>query len=719
MDTLAALRDRIRALHLADEDTALGAMVRDHGLTPRDRAQISVDAAALITDIRAADSPGLMEVFLAEYGLSTDEGIALMCLAEALLRVPDAQTIDDLIEDKIAPSAWGAHLGQSSSSLVNASTWALMLTGKVLREPQSGGLADTLHAAVRRLGEPVIRVAVKRIMKEMGHQFVLGQDIDDAIRRAAQEEAQGFTYSYDMLGEAALTAADAETYFDAYRTAITALAKRATHPDIRQNPGISIKLSALHPRYEEGQRARVMAELVPRVTDLSRLAQDAGMGLNIDAEEADRLELSLDVIEAVLGDPTLAGWPGFGVVVQAYSKRAPAVIDWLYALGQSLDRQIMVRLVKGAYWDTEIKRAQVDGVTDFPVFTRKAATDVSYLSCARQLLGLTDRIYPQFATHNAHTVAAILHMGADPAAYEFQRLHGMGEALHRLVMGRAGTRCRIYAPVGAHRDLLAYLVRRLLENGANSSFVNQILDGDITPEDIARDPYAEANAARTNAAVIAPSALFLPERVNSQGWDLRNRDHLAAFETARAPFHSHQWRAGPVIAGRSSPTPKTAVASPSNPKDIVGYVALASAADVDHALDAARPWAPDAPKTRARVLNRAADLYEANGGELFAGLAREAGKTPTDAVAELREAVDFLRYYAGAAEDRDALGTVLCISPWNFPLAIFTGQIAAALAAGNAVIAKPAGQTPLIATRAVRLLHEAGVPVASLQLLPG
>ena len=484
---LAPLRAAIRAARLAPEGPALEALIAAHGPEADLRARAARRGAALVGKMRSDRSPGLMEVFLAEYGLSTKEGIALMCLAEALLRVPDAATMDALIEDKIAPSEWGAHLGHSASPLVNASTWALMLTGRVLQDGE--GMAGVLKGAVRRLGEPVIRKAVARAMREMGQHFVLGQDMAEAMRRAAVEERRGYAYSYDMLGEAAMTARDAAAYLEAYAGAIRALAPACRTDDIRINPGISIKLSALFPRYEQGQRARVMAELVPLVRDLARMARAQGMGLNIDAEEADRLDLSLDVIAAVLADEALAGWDGFGVVVQAYGKRAGPVIDWLYALAETHDRRIMLRLVKGAYWDTEIKRAQVAGLEDFPVWTRKPATDVAYLCHARKLLGMTDRIFPQFATHNAHTVAAILEMGADNDAYEFQRLHGMGEALHELVREGNGPRCRIYAPVGKHRDLLAYLVRRLLENGANSSFVNQVLDGAVPAATVARDPF--------------------------------------------------------------------------------------------------------------------------------------------------------------------------------------------------------------------------------------
>src|SRR6056297_3023966 len=699
----------------ADEAETLARLTEIADLSPEDRARICARAAQLVRDIRRRSDTGLMEVFLAEYGLSTDEGIALMCLAEALLRVPDADTIDALIEDKIAPSDWGRHMGHSTSPLVNASTWALMLTGKVLKDEEPGPVGH-LRGAIRRLGEPVIRTAVGRAMKEMGRQFVLGETIKSAMDRAAGMEKKGYTYSYDMLGEAARTDADATRYHLAYSRAITAISNACTHRDIRKNPGISVKLSALHPRYEVAQRAQVMDVLMPRLRSLALLAKSAGMGLNIDAEEADRLSLSLDVIEATLSEPSLAGWDGFGVVVQAYGQRASHVLDYLHDLATRLDRRIMVRLVKGAYWDTEIKQAQVEGIDGFPVFTNKAATDISYIANARKLLSMTDRIYPQFATHNAHTVAAILDMATDPETYEFQRLHGMGEALHDIVMQSEGTRCRIYAPVGAHRDLLAYLVRRLLENGANSSFVNQIVDEDVPPETVARDPF-EAIADSHPHLPDGPD-LFQPERRNSKGFDLTHQPTLDRIEAARGPFANHHWQAAPLIAGDAAPQPPEPVTNPADPADIPGTVAWASPADVETALAAAAPWEAPAEE-RATVLNRVADLYEENFAELFAVIAREAGKSLPDAVAELREAVDFLRYYAANAPSEAPVGTFTCISPWNFPLAIFTGQISAALAAGNAVLSKPAEQTPLISHMAVGLMHEAGVPAHALQLLPG
>ena len=704
---------------LRDEAALVRSLITDAGLSAADRTRIAASGADLVKAIRGSAKPGLMEVFLAEYGLSTDEGIALMCLAEALLRVPDADTMDALIEDKIAPSNWGRHLGHSASSLVNASTWALMLTGRVLDDTRPG-IASHLRGAVKRLGEPVIRTAVSRAMKEMGRQFVLGETIEAAMKRARDLEGKSYTYSYDMLGEAARTERDARRYHLSYSRAITAISTAAKSKDIRENPGISVKLSALHPRYEVAKRERVMEELVPRVRALAGLAKAAGIGLNIDAEEADRLALSLQVIEAVLSDPALKGWDGFGVVVQAYGRRAGAVIDWLYALSTRLNRKIMVRLVKGAYWDAEVKRAQVLGLASFPVFTRKQSTDVSYIANARKLLGMTDRIYPQFATHNAHTVAAVLDMATDKKSFEFQRLHGMGERLHDIVLSDHGTRCRIYAPVGAHRDLLAYLVRRLLENGANSSFVNQIVDEAVPPATVAACPLTaiEAMTSIENPVLQTGPELF-GSRTNSKGWDLTDSADLEAIETARAPHQAALFEARPILAGDVAGGLRAEMRNPAD-GSLVGHVLPATAPDVQMALASATPW-DAAPAERAEVLRRAADLYEAEFGKIFAILAREAGKTLPDAVGELREAVDFLRYYGdqGVKLTAPARGIFTCISPWNFPLAIFSGQIAAALAAGNAVLAKPAEQTPLIAAFAVELLHRAGVPATALQLLPG
>lgn len=728
--SMAACRDNIRSHYLADEATVVKTLVANAGISSDDRKRISARAAELVRNVRAHSTPTMMEKFLAQYGLTTKEGVALMCLAEALLRVPDKTTIDALIEDKVASGNWGEHRGQSKSSLINSSTWALLITGKLLAPVDPQGLATTLRSMVKRLGEPVVRAAVAQAMKEMGRQFVLGRDIQEAVKRAKKYEERGYTYSYDMLGEAARTGADALRYHRAYSKAIAALAPSCVHAEIRRNPGISVKLSALHARYEFGQKDRVMSELVPRALELAKQAKAANMGFNIDAEEADRLDLSLDVIEAVLSDPALAGWDGFGVVVQAFGKRATHVLDWLYALSSKLDRRIMVRLVKGAYWDAEIKRAQVMGLEDFPVFTRKVNSDVSYMACAKQLLGMTDRIYPQFATHNAHSVSAIIELAQGRDCFEFQRLHGMGESLHDAVLTKQGTRCRIYAPVGAHQDLLAYLVRRLLENGANSSFVNQIVDTRIKPEDIARDPFDAVEAmgdALSSKAILRPADLYGAERRNAKGWDITNPVEVAAIEAGRDRFKSCQWTGGPVLARESRGGKVEEVRNPAKPSDLVGHVTQASSEDIEAAIDAAQSgfeiWSALPVEERSKRINRVADLFEEHVFELFALATREAGKSLLDGIAEIREAVDFARYYPNEAlrnqEFGAGRGVIACISPWNFPLAIFAGQVLAGLAAGNAVIAKPAGQTALIATRAVELMHEAGIPREAIQLLPG
>nr|WP_321510433.1 bifunctional proline dehydrogenase/L-glutamate gamma-semialdehyde dehydrogenase PutA [uncultured Celeribacter sp.] len=697
----------------APEEDVLAQLVADAGLSEASRHLISERAATLVTRIRTEAKPTLMEHFLAEYGLSTREGVALMCLAEAMLRVPDRFTIDALIEDKIAPSEWSKHLGTAASSLVNASTWALMLTGKVLDDDQPG-VAGTLRGAIKRLGEPVIRTAVGRAMKEMGRQFVLGETIEGALKRGQDRVEQGFTYSFDMLGEAAMTRADADRYAKSYADAIASIGRAATRGSIVDNPGISIKLSALHPRYEVAQEERLLAELVPVVLQLARQAKSVGIGMHVDAEEQDRLVLSFKVIEAIMADPELDGWDGLGIVVQAYGKRAGAAIDALYDMAIRYDRKINVRLVKGAYWDTEMKLAQVEGLSDFSLFTSKTATDVSYICLARKLLDLGDRIFPQFATHNAHTVAAVLELAGD-RPFEFQRLHGMGERLHDIVLKETKGHCRIYAPVGAHRDLLAYLVRRLLENGANSSFVHQIVDESVRPQDIARDPFYGLASAKAPSGLVAPSAIFGADRVNARGFDLTDESTLAEIDRARDVVLP---KAMPLTL-RPATGSEVTITNPATGA-AVSEVLEADAATVSRALDDAQVWNAPAAE-RAAVLRRAADLYEANYGPLFAVLGREAGKSLSDAVGELREAVDFLRYYAQQGETNPgvARGIVAAISPWNFPLAIFTGQISAALMAGNAVICKPAEQTPLVAFMAVQLLHQAGVPRPVLQLVTG
>jgi len=716
--------DAINEAHLADEATLTQQIMEDADLSQEQRDNIQERAIKLIDFIRNSGQPGLMDQFLSEYGLSTNEGIALMCLAEALLRVPDAGTIDALIEDKIAPHDWDEHFGQSSSILVNASTIGLMLTGRVLDEDNTASVSGLLHRTVKRLGEPVVRMAVKRAMKEMGNQFVLGQTIEQAIKRGRAEIREGFLYSYDMLGEGALTQSDADAYYEAYSNAIKVIGKSGSDGPIAQRPGISVKLSALHPRFEFNKAERLQQELVPRLKTLALLAKEYGMGLNIDAEEANRLEASLPILLATLRDERLAGWDGFGVVIQAYGKRATHVIDWLYQLATELDRKVMVRLVKGAYWDSEIKHAQVEGSADFPVFTQRAATDVSYICCAKKLLAMTDRIYPQFATHNAQTAAAILELADAGQPYEFQRLHGMGETLHNHLRQNEGVSCRIYAPVGPHKDLLAYLVRRLLENGANSSFVNQINDKRLPSRTLATDPMDRLtlSAGKRSSNLKSPADIYGPSRLASRGWDINSSTDILEINDARQEYLSQQWSAKPITIVRWSGSGKEALFNPANPADKVGTVIFATAEDAVQAANAATTWGDVSAEERAKFLRRAADLYEAEFGELFALLAREAGKTHADAIAEVREAVDFLRYYATQAEKlgiHRPLGIITCISPWNFPLAIFTGQIAAALTAGNGVLAKSAESTPLIAARAVTLMHNAGVPLSVLQYLPG
>jgi RHH-type proline utilization regulon transcriptional repressor/proline dehydrogenase/delta 1-pyrroline-5-carboxylate dehydrogenase len=716
--------DAIRALHVANEGEVLSSLINSSGINLSQRQLIQDRAVSLIDAMRSGGQPGLMEMFLSEYGLSTNEGIALMCLAEALLRVPDAGTIDALIEDKITPYDWNDHYGHSGSSIVNASTVALMLTGRILDVDNTSSVSGLLNRTVKRLGEPVVRTAVKRAMKEMGNQFVLGQTIEEALKRGRSEMKRGFLYSYDMLGEAALTQSDADKYFESYADAIHAIGKQAGEGPIPDQPGISVKLSALHPRFEYAKTERLLKELAPRLTSLAMLAKRYNLGLNVDAEEAGRVEPLLQVVKAALSDPKLAGWDGFGLVIQAYGKRAAPIIDWLYALASKLDRRVMVRLVKGAYWDSEIKQAQSDGAADYPVFTRRVATDISYTCCAARLLRMTDRIYPQFATHNAQTAAAILELANDKASFEFQRLHGMGEMLHNILLEDESARCRIYAPVGPHKDLLAYLVRRLLENGANSSFVNQVVDPRYTSASLAADPFDSLQVIQNGPPTrLKPAAdLYAPDRVAAKGWDLENSDVVRQIDFARERYFDYRWYAKPIMADEFIGQPAKEIYNPAVSGEIVGSVIEASVEDCINATSLANIWQYAGATERAFTLRRAAELFESNFGELFALLAREAGKIPADAVAELREAVDFLRYYANQVERHSAgepRGIITCISPWNFPLAIFTGQIAAALAAGNGVLAKPAETTPLIATAAVKLLHAAGVPRDVLQLLPG
>lgn len=725
IDNLSVIRQRVRQHLYADEAILVRQLAEQAALSPSERKAICDDAAGLIARVRDSGAASMMEAFLAEYGLSTKEGVALMCLAEALLRVPDAATIDALIEDKITAGQWQEHLGHASSPLINAATWGLLITGKLLSPSEERHLGGTLRGMIKRMGEPLVRTAVAQVMREMGRQFVLGTNMDKALKRAEKMQAVGYTYSYDMLGEAAKTNDDALRYMKAYQDAISALAPHC-HGDVRENPGISVKLSALFPRYEFAQRDRVLEELLPRVHKLADMAARANMGFNIDAEEADRLDVSLDVIETLVKGAHWGDWQGFGVVVQAYGKRASFVLDWLYQLASQQQCKMMVRLVKGAYWDSEIKRAQVLGTPDYPVFTRKVNSDVSYLACARQLFAMTDRIYPQFATHNAHTVAAVMHMAGDQTNYEFQRLHGMGESLYRSLVANGQVQCRIYAPVGAHSDLLAYLVRRLLENGANSSFVHQLVDSSLTPQMIASDPFVgvlDGGRSLSSLQIPAPKDIFGTERRNAKGWDLTDPQLLDELYQKRQRFAKHHWYAGPLVASNLVGGKVNEVINPSDLQDVVGYVTDSTLEDVDLALAESLKgrelWHGMPVADKVAAFRRYAKALEDNADELMALACREAGKTLADAVAELREAVDFALYYANQIDSSRGRGTICCISPWNFPLAIFAGQCLGALAAGNAVVAKPAEQTPLMAFRAVQLMHEAGIPVASMQLLTG
>ena len=730
LQSMAACREKIRAHYLADETEVVNALVADTQLSLEQRRSISARAAALVHGVRTESRPTMMEMFFSEYGLNNQEGIALMCLAEALLRVPDKLTIDALIEDEISYVDWDSHLAESKFLLVNAASLGLFVTGKLIKPIEKQGIADTLRTMIKRVGAPVVRAAFDQVMKGMGRQFVLGRDLPEAIQQSKKYEAHGYTYAYDILGESARTDADAWRYQRAYLAAIESLAPLAQSDDLRKNPAISVKLSALYARYEFTQKERVMNELVPRVLELARKAKAAQMGFTIDAEEADRLDLSLDIVEAVFSDPSLAGWDGFGIAVQACGLRAPHVIDWLYALSQKLDRCMIVRLVKGAYWDAEIKRAQVMGLEGFPVFTRKVNSDICYIACAKKLLQMTDRIYPQFASHNAHSVSTVLELCNDPERFEFQRLHGMGESLFDPMVSNKQVHCRIYAPVGQHRDLLAYLVRRLLENGANNSFVNQLVDDSIKPEEIARDPFAVVEImknALTSQTITLPHAIYGVARRNAKGWDLTNVEDVNMIEMQRVKFKAHQWQGGAVLAAKVQGRDIQEVRNPAQPGDLVGHVVQASITDIESAIGAAQSafpsWSAQPVEERNACICRIADLFEIHAYELFALATREAGKNMVDAIAEIREAVDFARYYAHQAQENAALGSgrgvIACISPWNFPLAIFAGQVLAALAAGNSVIAKPASNTVLIATRAVELMHEAGIPKAVLQLLPG
>jgi RHH-type proline utilization regulon transcriptional repressor/proline dehydrogenase/delta 1-pyrroline-5-carboxylate dehydrogenase len=752
-----ALPDRtaISEALLAEEGPLVEGLIETARVSKDERQAIERIATGLVQAARAGRREfGGVDSFLHEYGLSSQEGVLLLCLAEALLRIPDAETADKLIAGTIGSGDWSRHLGHSGSLLVNASTWGLMLTGRLIdwSESEDGDVGSTVQRLVARSGEPAIRQALRHAMRILGNQFVIGQTIDEALAQATEEERKGYRFSFDMLGEAARTEDDAERYALRYRQAAIAIGQWPGCPMARNEealqarPGLSVKLSALHPRYRPSQELRLEAELLPRLKELALVMREAWLPLTIDAEEADRLDLSLGLLEPLLTDPALAGWNGLGLAVQAYSKRALQTIGWLGKVAAATGRRIPVRLVKGAYWDSEIKWAQDSGYASYPVFTRKVNTDVAYLASARALLARPDVFYPQFATHNAQTIAAITVLAGD-RPYEFQRLYGMGEALHREVVHpeRVGKPCRIYAPVGGHRDLLAYLVRRLLENGANASFVNRLADDEAPIATIIADPVEMAAKLepKANPSIPSPPCLFAPDRKNSLGlplWEKAAREPLlgAMREALAKPAEATPIVAGEALKGGNC----VEVTSPHDRRVVVGTCHYAGDEAIDRALTAAKgasdAWDAQGGAARAAILDRAADLFEADRAGLMALMVREAGKTIANAQGDLREAVDHLRYAAaearrkfedpvllkGATGERNALslhgrGVFACISPWNFPLAIFTGQIAAALAAGNAVVAKPAEQTPLVAARAVRLLHRAGVASEVLHLLPG
>ncbi|WP_185815045.1 bifunctional proline dehydrogenase/L-glutamate gamma-semialdehyde dehydrogenase PutA [Xanthomonas sp. SS] len=750
-----ALRAAITAAWLKDEADHVRELLEQARLPAADQAKVQALAADLVTRVRArAQNQGAIEAFMRQYDLGSEEGVLLMCVAEALLRIPDQETADKLIRDKLGDADWKKHMGESDSVLVNASTWGLMLTGKLVQinDLTRADVAGAFKRLIGRVGEPVIRLAVRQAMKIMGHQFVMGRTIGEALSRSKKGDNAHYRYSFDMLGEGALTMKDAHRYLDAYRQAIHAIGRSGPNgsyqgSDVFAAPSISIKLSALYPRYEHAKRARVMAELVPGVLELAQLARSYGIGYTVDAEEADRLELSLDIIEATFSDPSLDGWEGYGLAVQAYQKRTPYTIDFLADLARRVGRRIPVRLVKGAYWDAEIKRAQVEGHPGYPVFTRKQNTDVSYLACAKRMFAHSDALYPMFATHNAQTIAAVRAI-AGGKDYEHQKLHGMGDDLYAEVIpaDRLGVPCRVYAPVGSHEDLLPYLVRRLLENGANSSFVNRITDEDVAIEDLIRDPVeaVSAFASIPHPKIPLPADLLRSQnhnRKNSMGANLANDNDLRALaDQLNAAIKP--WQAAPLVPGALNASAPLDVTNPADRRQVVGRWQPADAATVEKALAnavAAQPgWNRTPAASRATILEHAADLLEARMPEFIALCVKEAGKTLPDGVAEVREAVDFLRYYAGQARAQfgaperlpgptgesnelqlHGRGVFVCISPWNFPLAIFLGQVAAALAAGNAVIAKPAEQTNLVGHAAVKLLHDAGVPEAAVQFLPG
>ena len=754
--SLSEVRHKLRHMIHADEEKCVDNLLHATELTTGERNR-TVDRARLFVDHSRdkSDSQGTMDYFLQEFDLSNKEGVALMCLAESLLRVPDAATADKLISEKISAGKWSDHKGHSESTFVNASTWGLMLTGEFvdLGSDVKKNPDNWFKNFVKKAGEPVVRTAIMQAMRIMGGQYVLGRTIDEAISRGIKENKPGTRFSFDMLGEGARTLADADRYYEAYKKAILEIGSQNKEDNPYSANGISVKFSALHPRYEMSHHHLVMEVMTPRIHELAKLAKENGLGFTIDAEEADRLDISLDIFENLARSEELANWDGLGLVVQAYQKRAPYVIDWLTALGRELNRKFMVRLVKGAYWDSEIKHAQEMGLVDYPVYTRKPSTDLSYQVCAERLMMARDVFYPQFATHNAYSVALILELvkkwnvAADE--FEFQRLHGMGHLLYDVVKENTDTdfNIRVYAPVGAHKDLLPYLVRRLLENGANSSFVNRFMDKDVPVDELMQDTIkmVEEKLPRRHSMIPLPKDILsytereATPRKNAEGFELT--DPLEITKLTENLAKSHEWVAGPIVSGKMSTENPEVVFSPTT-GEVIGQVGTASDEHIERALSASagaqKSWNAIGGAKRAAILNNAADELEKR-CHFFMGLvAEEAGRTLADGLSEVREAVDFLRYYAGQAEEKfehgtllpgptgernelylQGRGTFLCISPWNFPLAIFMGQVCAALAAGNAVIAKPAEQTPIVAAEAVKILHAAGVPVDVLHLMPG
>lgn len=746
------LREAITAAYRRDENDCVNQLVKEATLPKESLDRIYATAKKLIQETRKRrQKQGGIDSFLNQYDLSSEEGIALMCLAEALLRIPDTDTIDRIISDKLSSADWQQHISKDRSLFINAATWSLMLTGKVYKPKLNDeqNLGGTLKRLFSKAGSAVIRPIILQGMKIIGKQFVMGRNIDEALTRAKKLEEVGYRYSYDMLGEAARTKEDAEKYYQSYEAAILAIGKASPDLDPIHGPGISVKLSALHPRYEVAKRERVMNELAPRLLELAKLAKAQNIGFTVDAEEADRLELSLDIIEKVFSDPALAGWEGFGLAVQSYQKRAPFVIDWLADLSKRYSKRLMVRLIKGAYWDTEIKLSQLFGLEGYPVFTRKNSTDVSYIACAKKLLSYPECFYPQFGTHNAYSVAVILELLGDRKDFEFQCLHGMGEPLYDQIVNKT-VPCRIYAPVGTHKDLLGYLVRRLLENGANTNFINRIADENTPIEALIVDPVerVRALADKPHPHIPLPKNIYQEPkhapnvaRLNSSGLDLSNVQTLNQLKKDVEEAAQKHWQSGPIINGDIlTKGTSESVLSPTD-QHVVGLVFKTEKEEVDRAIANAyaanKTWGETPVDERAMCLERAANLFEENMASLVMLLNREGGKQIIDCVSEIRETVDFCRYYAARARkdfkphtlnsptgefnelSLHPRGVICCISPWNFPLAIFAGQVVAALVAGNTVIAKPAEQTPLIASLAVRILHQAGIPGDALQLLPG